>query len=257
MEAVQPLKIFIGYDHRQPISLNVLQQSIYARSSKPVSITPLVLKQLPLKRTGLTPFTYSRFLAPYLCGFKGWSLFLDLDMIVLDDIAKLFDLADDKYDVMVVKNEKRFEWASVMLFNNARCSKLVPKYIEEAERLHCISWVEDEAKIGELPSHWNHLVGYDKPRTEASLIHYTQGVPCFPETQDCEHAQAWMDEHRMMNSASTWKELMGSSVHAAKYNGQIVPKFKVEQLQREAFERQQREQADGERHQTGTAGATG
>ena len=230
MEALTPLKIFIGYDHRQPISLNVLQQSIYARSSKPVSITPLVLKQLPLKRTGLTPFTYSRFLAPYLCGFKGWSLFLDLDMIVTDDIAKLFDYADDKYDVMVVKNEKRFEWASVMLFNNARCQKLVPKYIEEAERLHCISWVEEEARIGELPSHWNHLVGYDAPRNDASLIHYTQGVPCFKETEDSEHAQVWLDEHRMMNSAATWKELMGSSVHAAKHKGVLMPKYKLARM---------------------------
>jgi lipopolysaccharide biosynthesis glycosyltransferase len=114
------LKVFIGYDHRQPISYNVLQHSVFRNSSKPVSITALKIDQLPIGRTGLTPFTFSRFLVPYLCDYKGWALFLDSDILVKGDIAELFNLSDDKYTVMVSKNEKRFEWASVMLFNNEK-----------------------------------------------------------------------------------------------------------------------------------------
>jgi len=227
MQHEDPLRIFIGYDHRQPIALNVLQQSIYARSTKPVAITPLVLPQLPLKRQGLTPFTFSRFLVPYLCGFKGWALFLDLDMVVVDDISKLFELADDKYSVMVVKNKMQFEWASVMLFNCAKCQKLVPEYIENADRLHIMDWVEDKEKIGSLPHRWNHLVGYDEPNDDVSLIHYTQGVPCFNETNDSEHTDVWMKEHQLMNSATSWVDLMGNSVHATKIKGKLVPKYKA------------------------------
>ena len=70
----QPLRIFIGYDHRQAISYNVLQFSIFRRCSKPVAITPLFLPSLPLTRTGLTPFTYSRFLTPWLAACDGWSV---------------------------------------------------------------------------------------------------------------------------------------------------------------------------------------
>src|SRR3990167_6790441 len=230
MEAVRPLNVFIGYDPRQPISLNVLQHSIYTRSSKPVSITPLVIEQLPLKREGLTPFTFTRFLVPYLCGFKGWALFLDADILLQDDISKLFDMSDDKYSVMVAKNKHKFEWASVMLFNCAKCQKLVPQYIEDAESLHTIAWIEDKEKIGELPSRWNHLVGYDEQNNDVSLIHYTQGIPAFEETKDCEHAAKWYAEHQMMNSATTWKELMGNSVHAAKVDGILMPKYKAERL---------------------------
>lgn len=222
------LKVFIGYDHRQSVSYNVLQQSIFRNSSKPVSITALVIDQLPIKRTGLTPFTFSRFLVPYLCHYEGWALFLDSDILVKGDIAELFSLADDKYTVMVSKNEKRFEWASVMLFNCDKCKVLTPEYIEKADGLHGINWAKEE-EIGDLPREWNHLVGYDKPREEPKLIHYTQGNPCFPETIDSEHAQAWHDEHRITNSAIPWFELMGHSVHAAQLpNGQIVPKYKVE-----------------------------
>ena len=39
-------------------------------------------------------FSFSRFLVPYLCGYDGWGLFLDADMILTDDIAKLFALKD-------------------------------------------------------------------------------------------------------------------------------------------------------------------
>lgn len=228
------LKVFIGFDHRQPISLNVLASSIYTKSAKPVSIAPLVLPQLPLKRQGLTPFTYSRFLVPYLCDYQGWALFLDLDMIVMDDIAKLFELADDKYAVMVSKNKLKFEWASAMLFNCAKCQVLTPEFIESAPRLHDCSWVSDDL-IGDLPREWNHLVGYDAKCDNPKLIHYTQGVPAFPQTHDSEHADKWFLEHQRMNFVTNWLELMGNSVHAAELpDGTRVPKYKAQGVVQDA-----------------------
>lgn len=233
MKYEAPLRVFIGYDHRQPISLNVLQHSIYTKSSKPVAITPLVLDQLPIDRQGLTPFTFSRFLVPYLCGYKGWALFLDLDMILNADIAELFALADDKYAIMVSKNKKRFEWTSAMLMNCAKCPALTPEFVQTADGLHMLNWL-DEKLIGDLPAEWNHLVGYDTPRADVKLIHYTQGIPAFPETSTSEHAEKWHKEHKAMNSATSWKDLMGNSVHAGKLNGVTVPKFVAEEAARVA-----------------------
>jgi lipopolysaccharide biosynthesis glycosyltransferase len=236
------LKVFIGYDHRQPVAYNVLQHSIIKNASVPVSITPLVYHQLPIhrddhwrganiKNKGLTPFTYSRFLVPYLSNYEGVSLFLDIDIVVLDDIKKLFDLADPNFALQVVKNEKRFEWASVMLFNNEKCKILTPDYIDDLNNngLHQIKWLKEE-DVGALPTEWNHLVGYDKPRPDAKLIHYTQGLPCYEETIMCEYSAAWHEEHKIINSALSWQELMGNSVHAAVLpNGRLVPKLSVNQ----------------------------
>jgi hypothetical protein len=236
----ETLKVFIGYDHRQPVSYNVLQHSIFSHASKPVSITALVYSQLPLTRDeywrdgnrydarkiGLTPFTFTRFLVPYLCSFKGWALFLDIDMLVKDDIAKLFELADSKYTVMVSKNEKRFEWASMMLFNCEKCTILTPDYVDKANGLHQIRWC-DESEVGDLPREWNHLVGYDDERKDAKLIHFTQGVPCFQETIECEYSTDWHNQHRLGNASLPWKELMGSSVHAIIKDGVLMPKFKA------------------------------
>lgn len=228
------LRIFIGYDPRQPVSYNVLQQSLLIRSSKPVAITPLILEQLPIKRYGLTPFTFSRFIVPYLCDYKGWALFLDVDMLLLSDISKLFDLADDKYAVMVSKNKIKFEWASAMLFNCDKCRILTPEYVETAKHLHGIEWAKDE-EIGDLPNEWNHLVGYDKVREgvagadTAKLVHYTQGIPFFPETENCEYAKEWMEELGIMGTSYPWIHLMGRSAHAVEdTKGNIVPRYKME-----------------------------
>jgi lipopolysaccharide biosynthesis glycosyltransferase len=217
------MRIFIGYDERQPVSFNVLQQSIISQASRPVSITPLRISQLPLKRTGLTPFTFSRFLVPYLCNFEGAALFLDVDIVLNGDICQLFDLADPKYRIHVSKNEHRFEWASVMLFNNEKCRNLTPEYIETADRLHTIEWCSED-EIGDLPREWNHLVGYDAPK-DARLIHYTQGVPAYPETVECEYSALWHKWHKMTNYTQPWPSLMGPSIHAVHVNGKPLPKF--------------------------------
>lgn len=207
------LNVFIGFDPRQPIALQVLAHSIYRRSSKPVSITPLVLDQLPIRRRGLTEFTYSRYLVPYLCGFTGRALFLDADMMVLGDIAKLFDLVELDKPVSVVKNKLRFEWPSMMLFNNyhSDCRKLTPEYIDNTDnKPNTLSWASD---IGSLPSEWNHCVGYDEPNPNSKLVHFTAGIPCWPETNQCEFSDIWNKEAWRTNSSVGWQELMGNSVH--------------------------------------------
>lgn len=208
---MSPLKIMIGHDSRQPLSANVLANSIYRRSSLPVSIAMLDIKTLPIKRQGLTEFTYSRYLVPWLCDYQGWGLFLDSDMLVMADIAELFSCADESKAVMVVKNAQRFEWPSLMLFNCAKCTSLTPKYVENYGSPQDFGWAQ--GAVGELPKEWNHCVGYDEP-APAKLAHYTQGIPLWFETSDCEYSKEWMDEMREMEKICAWKDIMAASVHA-------------------------------------------
>jgi hypothetical protein len=219
------IRIFIGYDPREAVALSVLAFSIFSRASEPVSITPLALANLrgvfsrsrdPLQSTD---FAFTRFLTPYLSGYEGWSLFLDCDMLVLDDIATLWRLRDERYAVQVVKHDHRpretvkflaqpqtayakKNWSSVMLMNNARCRALTPGYVNSATglELHQFKWLEDEALIGELPRRWNHLVGYDLPTSEVSLVHFTLGGPYFADHAHCEFADLWRAEYARMGS---------------------------------------------------------
>jgi hypothetical protein len=218
-----PIRVFVGYDTREAVAFSVLAHSIHARASQPVSITPVMLSQLgaafardvnPLQST---QFSFSRFLTPWLCGYAGWAIFMDCDMLMLDDISRLWALRDERYAVQVVKHvhtpkeevkflgavQTKYEkknWSSVMLMNCARCTALTPEYVNRASglELHQFKWLEGDPVIGALPSAWNHLVGYDAPRRDASLVHFTIGGPYFQEYRDCEYAREWLAERDAM-----------------------------------------------------------
>ena len=217
------IRVFIGFDSRMPAASSVLAHSIQARSTQPVSISLLSLKQLmhvfsrarnPLQST---EFSFSRFLVPYLCDYQGWAVFMDNDMLVLDDIVKLWMLRDDRYAVQVVKHDHKPQenikflgekqtpyakknWSSVILFNCEKCKALSPEYVNTTSglELHQFKWLEDEALIGAIPHRWNHLVGYDYPSPDVSLVHYTLGGPYFEATRDCEYAAEWLQEREDM-----------------------------------------------------------
>jgi len=205
------LRIFIGIDERQLVAYHVLVSSIQRLASKPVAITPLILDQLPITRKGLTTFTYSRYLVPYLCDYKGQALFVDSDALLLGDVAELFASATGaSVDVVPFTGPFTFERPSVMLFNNARCLKLTPEFIS-TDSPQNLSWAEE---VGVLSPDWNHLVGYAPSNPNAKLIHYTQGVPGYKECRECEYAQEWFREKEIMLSHDSWLEIMGKSVHA-------------------------------------------
>jgi lipopolysaccharide biosynthesis glycosyltransferase len=217
------IRVFIGYDTREAVAFSVLAYSIHARASAPVAITPVMLSELTSVLTRArhplqsTDFSFSRFLTPFLSDYAGWSIFMDCDMLVLDDIAKLYALRDDRFAVMAVKHDhvpkenrkfldqpqtayQKKNWSSVMLFNNAKCRALTPEYVNTASglELHQFKWLANDDLIGEIPGRWNHLVGYNPPRRDVSLVHYTLGGPYFNEYRDCEYADEWRREQQAM-----------------------------------------------------------
>ncbi len=219
------LKVFLGYDPRQPLAYTVLQHSIVSNASVPVSITPLILKTLPIKRRGLTEFTFSRFLVPYLCGFKGSAVFMDSDIAVTGDIKALFDQAEiGTHDVQVMKNQPQFEWGSVMLFNNPRCAKLTLEFVnDESNHLLDLQWARS---IGTFSDEWNHCVGYQQSK-EALLYHYTQGLPCWPETRGLPEDGTWDTAYADATATCSWSDLMATSVHAKPVLKRFLAKYGI------------------------------
>lgn len=217
------IRVFIGYDSKAPVLYNVLQHSIQVRSSQPVSITPLMLSQLkgvysreknPLAST---EFSFSRFLVPYLSEYEGWSLFIDNDMVMTDDIAKLWALREDKFSVMCTKHvhtpdegvkflntiQTKYEkknWSSCILFNNAKCKRLTPEYVNTGSglNLHQFKWLESDDEIGDIPLEWNYLADTGQVSEKKSMIHYTLGGPYFKEYINCEEASVWLNEKESM-----------------------------------------------------------
>ena len=208
------INIFIGYDKRERAASNVLIDSLYQRSSLPISIN--ILKNNQLVNSGIywrkrdpkqsTDFSFTRFLVPYLMDFNGWAIFMDCDMLCQDDIAELWNQRNENYSLMCVKhkhkpkNKTKFlgepqtsypkkNWSSLMLINCSKCKNLTVEYVNSASGLdlHRFNWLDNDNEIGEIKGTWNNLVQDSKKSNDnASLIHWTLGGPWFKEQRDYE-----------------------------------------------------------------------
>ena len=108
---MKTLRIFIGYDPKESVAFHVLCHSLLERSSKPISITPINLKNFkglysrPHDQRQSNEFSFSRFLVPYLCDFEGIGVYMDCDMLALGDISAILDDIDENHAVSVVQHD--------------------------------------------------------------------------------------------------------------------------------------------------------
>lgn len=224
------LRVFIGYDRRVPLTYNVMQHSIVRHASKPVAITPLIADQLPIKRFGLTEFTFSRFLVPWLCGYDdGPAVFVDPDMVVVHDIHDLVERALEPglHSVYVNKEQPEFEYPSVMVFRPHLCRLLTPEWVNDKANnpYYMDRWVSHG--IGTFDPRWNHCVGYQPPRDDAYLYHFTTGVPAFPEVRGLPEDAMWDVEQAKLTDVCDWAAIMGRSVHAPRVIKRMLSRYGV------------------------------
>jgi lipopolysaccharide biosynthesis glycosyltransferase len=227
------LRVFIGYDRREHRAAEVAERSLRRHASIPVDVTRLDIDWLT--RAGLmwrpvdrreriydltsaawcaTDFSISRFLAAVLCP-DGWSLFVDGDVVFLDDVADLVEeQADASKALMVVQHEytpcggvkmdsqpqqiySRKNWSSVMLINSDHAAnRRLTLHDVNSRRgldLHQFYWLHDD-ELGALPARWNWLVGEQPRPADAALAHFTLGGPFLPDWHPAEHDDIWHAE---------------------------------------------------------------
>lgn len=219
-------KVFVGYTSYQDIVYQVAKHSIerYSRDIKCYPIVQKALRDLGIytrekNQFESTEFSITRFLTPWLAGYKGWVLFTDNDMLCLSDVNELFDLADDRYAIMCAKhhheplgnikldNQKqtcypRKNWSSVILWNceHPKNQFITPDLVNEISPLflHRFMWLEDH-EIGEFTHEWNWLVDWYQESKDGTpkMLHYTEGGPYFRKYQTCGYADLWKAEYKL------------------------------------------------------------
>jgi hypothetical protein len=223
-------RVYIGWDPSELRAWNVAQFSLQSTASiraevDRISLPTLVREGLYTRPTKyLTPGYFdelsnapmstghaiARFLVPALCGYDGWALFTDGDVLVRRDVCELFALADPRYAVQVVQHAHvpratvkmegqiqtqyaRKNWSSVMLFNcshpaNRALSRTLVNTVPGRD-LHRFCWLDDAA-IGALPAEWNVLIG-EEDVADPAIAHFTTGVPDMPGYEHVPFADEW------------------------------------------------------------------
>lgn len=230
--------VFCGFDPREAVGFHAFAASIIERSSVPVAIIPLHLSMLTMyqggQKDGTNAFIYSRFLIPYLMGYRGHAIFVDgADMVVRGDIAELWDMRRGDEAVQVVKHDYKTKhprkyvgtkmeadnndyecknWSSVMLINCEHFAwrGITPPVVEMMPGwfLHRFQFIREqypenpERFIGELPKEWNWIVDEDGPNDDAKLLHWTAGIPAWPNYKNAPMASEWFKAHALANAAT-------------------------------------------------------
>ena len=228
-----PLRIFVGWDSREPEAYEVARFSLARHATVPIEVTPIKLQDLvargiyhrPGDPLASTEFTYSRFFTPFLAGFTGWALFCDCDFLWLADVGELFAYADPEKAVFCVQHDyrptettkmdgqvqtvyPRKNWSSLMLFNcdHPSTRTLTPEVInsQTPAYLHRMQWAADE-EIGSLPEEWNWLEGWSQPPETGTpkAVHFTQGGPWFEQWRSVAYGDLWLKEYSEFKAAET------------------------------------------------------
>ena len=145
------MRIFIGWDSRQAECADVLAYSLRKHTTIPLDIRNLKLAELDFDRPHdplqSTEFTYTRFLVPDLCGYRGTAVFMDSDMLCLGDIAELDALDMTDFALRVVKHNHvptetvkmdgrvqtrypRKNWSSLMVMDCAELTHWTKRAVE-------------------------------------------------------------------------------------------------------------------------------
>ena len=214
-------QIYIGYDAREHDAWKVCDYSLRQFGLKPKT---LKTKDIPLYSRSVyepqsTDFTFSRFWIPYLCDYKGFSMFVDCDFVFLKDPMNMINEIAETKAVSVVKHPRylprstikmddinqniydRKNWSSLIIFNNEhpKIKRLEPNYLINhypGLDLHQFRWLED-SDIGSLSLTWNVLDGYYEFRyEEIGAIHYTDGGPWFDKYKKTYYSDIWLNKQK-------------------------------------------------------------
>jgi hypothetical protein len=185
--AETPIRVFVGATPAQDLAVRVLEYSIRAR-------TPMDIEVMPLYKTGLTvpeakdpgnrsrtPFSFQRFLIPEAAGYRGRAIYLDSDMLVLDDLREVWTQPFGDAEVAAIRTQQKDPTArfSVLLLDCNRLRWKIGEIVAALDSgalnyqklMYEMSW--GPRVEGIVDPRWNMLDRYEEGKT--ALLHYTDG----------------------------------------------------------------------------------
>jgi len=249
------IRIFVGCsaNGEDAEAQAMLEYTLRKYASAPLEINWMMLSRDPASpwyanpgknegwnmRGWATPFSPFRWAVPHVCNFEGKAIYMDVDMIARADINQLWTQPHPGSSSILAKNEKTH---CVMLFDNARCQKIMPPFerLRRTEGLYRTVRNSMHGVIAKFEGNWNCLDGENYKTLmdpDIKVIHFTK-----VETQPhfkfalprlaAEGKQHWNLQRAIVKHArpdvepmvdKLWMDAQRAGYTVAKYNDTLKP----------------------------------
>jgi hypothetical protein len=188
------IKLFVGCapNGEDAESMMVLEYTLKKHCSMPVDIVWMMHSNDPASfwygwnsKFWATPFSGFRCGIPAYCNFQGEAIYMDSDMIIMADLAELWNNPWTS-DTAIVQSKGRWR-VCVCKFHNERCktNKIWPSLdrIKNEEKLYTYVYgsIRNDPDLQQnIDPNWNNFDGEnDEPLENIKILHYTD-MSCQP-----------------------------------------------------------------------------
>lgn len=158
------IRVFVASNAKWQEHERVLDYSIRANTQADVDVQFIWPKRHDMAETGCTTFTNVRWAVPELAGYQGRAIYLDIDMLVLGDIAELWAYGED--GAFVCMKDGRTE---VMVMDCTLQVMPQKSALAQYKKWHLLPMAHPYLKP-KIPWYWNHREDVNE---QTRLIHFT------------------------------------------------------------------------------------
>jgi hypothetical protein len=180
----EAIKLFVGCapNGEDAESQMVLEYTAKRNSSLPVDITWMKHSNDPASiwhgwksQTWATPFSGFRWGIPAACNYEGQAIYMDSDMIILADLAELWNNPWDDHSIIQMKGDWR---TCVAKWHCERAGKVLPPIdqIKSVPNAHqqLFSGLQQNPHLQQsFDRQWNNFDGENDPLDLIKILHYT------------------------------------------------------------------------------------
>lgn len=190
----ESIKIFVGCspDGLDAESCMILEYSLRKHTKSPLEIVWMKLSNdpnnfyysNPEKNEGwntskwATPFSGFRWSLAEYCDFQGKAIYMDSDMLILDDIKNLWEQKIEDSKVVIAKGGGNSWRYCVSLWDCAKLHKIIPP-LNEAKKVHDFHhymlnyFALNVNLVQPFKGNWNCVDGEDLPVDKINILHYS------------------------------------------------------------------------------------
>lgn len=254
METNEVIKVFVGCDPNNCDleQMMVLDYSIHKHTTVPVEIVWMQLSRDPSSywysnpQTGegwntihwSTPFSGFRWAIPEYCNYSGRAIYMDADVVVLDDLVNLWRHPISGKSIVAAKTNADMTRLCTCVWDCSKAKNVLPsvnqlKKDPDSHKKMMKLLKKNKKLIEPYNNTYNCVDGEDLSIADIKILHYSDMGTQFSHKYAIDRVQEegfehWFDGEIMPHPRSDLAEIFDTYYHEALANGYRLDDYRVE-----------------------------